>query len=218
MRAVGHAPHLVDDRLGEAVPFDGRVARRLLRIEQVAILDEQQRVDQQRRHRFEARIDPLREARHEGGLAAAFAQLQAGLVLLAVDREQAAIEQIDHARRHARLGAHAKALALEPLDEFRQLAVAQPLVVRARLREADGVARPGADLEAQLARDPGEAGGLQAMGAYFVDDQPGGRADDGDHRGGGKQGSGPFRRQQPGRYGHGDSGRMQRREDTVAAG
>jgi hypothetical protein len=50
------------ERLGEAVPFDGRVAAGRAGLEQLTVLDEQERVDDSRRNGREFREDPLRMA------------------------------------------------------------------------------------------------------------------------------------------------------------
>ena len=79
---------LLGHRLAQARPFDRRIHAGALGVEQLAVLDEQQRRHQQRRHRLEAVVDPLRVTGAVERLVAAVAQGQAGLVFFAVDGEQ----------------------------------------------------------------------------------------------------------------------------------
>ncbi len=182
MRVVDQVPELVEGCERQPVPFDGRVARRVLGVEQLAVLDEQQRLHQQRGHRVEIRIGALRKARGEDGLVAAIAQLEPGLALLVVGREQAAVDELDHPRRHSRLRGDLEALLREPLDRPGQLVVAEPLVVGARPREADRTARAGLDLEPRLAREVADPLGLQARRADLDGDPPDRRAERGNRQ------------------------------------
>src|SRR4029450_10415450 len=62
--AAEPADRLHADRLGEPAPVHRRGVIGLPRVEQLAVLDEEQRVDQERWHEFEAAVDLLRIARY----------------------------------------------------------------------------------------------------------------------------------------------------------
>ncbi|MNP07107.1 hypothetical protein D3C76_991190 [compost metagenome] len=80
--------HLAVGRLGEAWPVHGRVVARVLGIEQVAVLDEQQAVDHHRRDRGKVRVQVLRVVVLVQRIAAAVGDRQAGLNLLDIGCEQ----------------------------------------------------------------------------------------------------------------------------------
>src|SRR6266850_7581070 len=89
MRAVDQVQALIEHGACQAVPFDGWVTPRLIHIEKIAVLDEEQRLDEHRRYFFEARVNALWEPRRKHRRAAAVAQLQPSLVLLVISGEQA---------------------------------------------------------------------------------------------------------------------------------
>jgi hypothetical protein len=171
----------VDARVGElgerawhhreqAAPVDRGVAPHRGRIEQDAVLDEQQRVDDQRRHRFEAGVDALGKARLEHGHAVTVEQRPASLGALLIDREDAPLDGRQVALGKACLPLDAIAPVVELVDVARQVGVAEADVVRTRRREADARARPAAELEIKLPGNLAEHGGLQperfALGGY----------------------------------------------------
>jgi hypothetical protein len=72
---------------------------RVIRVEQFAVLDEQQGVRHHRRNRREIGVALARETRREERRAGAIEQLQAGGILFAIGQEQPQIGELDHFRR-----------------------------------------------------------------------------------------------------------------------
>ncbi len=70
----------------EPAPFDSWIALRVLQIEKVVILDEQQAVDHERRDRGEILVSPFRIARLVNRVLIAVEQFHPGPRFLAVDR------------------------------------------------------------------------------------------------------------------------------------
>ena len=150
---VGHEAH-------QAVPLDRRVAARRGDVEQLAVLDEQEALDHQRRNRGEVGEDALRLTAGEDHLAGVVQDGQAGLGLLAEDRERAAVDQPAMRLREAGLLGDRKAPGRRALDQGRQIDVAEAAVVGAVGGEADAGARPWLEGEGQLAGQPAEQLGL----------------------------------------------------------
>jgi hypothetical protein len=161
------AQGLVEHRLREAVPFDRRIAVRVGRVEQLAVLDEQQALHQQRRRVVELVIEALGEARREQRLRAAVEDLEADLGLLVVGGIQAAVGHLHHLGRDAGLGVDMVAARLQLLQVVGQVGIAEAGIVGARGREADRGARPLLHAEAQIVGHVGEDLRLQARAAHL---------------------------------------------------
>src|SRR5512139_2108890 len=116
---------LIHHRFREAVPFDGGVAPRRVRIEELAVLDEEQRVREQRRHLLEALVPTFRKPRVEDRVAAAVAYVEPGMRFLVIGQVQAAVGELAELRGYARLGLDREAARGQPLDECRQLRIAE---------------------------------------------------------------------------------------------
>ncbi len=157
---VGHVQHAVPHGAGEAAPFDRGVAPGLLRIEQHAVLDEQQRVDQRGRDRVEAGVDPLRMAPEVDQAIGCIEHLQAGLGLLVIRRVEAQVDgRIHRARGHGLLG-HRVAARAQTFEIGRYLAVAEAPVVGPRVGVVHGRARAGPQGEGQLLAELRQVGRL----------------------------------------------------------
>jgi hypothetical protein len=170
---------LLQRRLREALRVDRGIALGRLRVQQVAVLDEEQCVHQQRRDLLETLVHAFGHARLRQGAGAAVAHRQAGLVLLAVGAVEAVFVQLDQPRRHAGLLRHLVAAGLQALDELRQLAVAEPRIVGPGMRKADGVAGAGLHAEACVAPQVAPKGRLQPRSPELVH----GDGDERGHRG-----------------------------------
>jgi hypothetical protein len=93
------APHaLIDERAGEAPPVDCRIAVRLACIQQVAVLDEEQRRHDERGNCIEIVVDETRMLRIEKLGAARIEEQQPCPVFFLVWKKEALVRQ----RRHGR--------------------------------------------------------------------------------------------------------------------
>ncbi len=160
----------------EAIPFDHRVAGARARGEQLAVLDEEQGLQHQRRNAGEVPVDPRRVARVRQRAAGVVLDREAGAHLLVVDRRQSPAHQLAHARRRARLELHLEAVALELRDEARQLGVAEALVVGSARREPDRGALARLQPEGDLARDVADEHRLELRAAQLEQREPARRA------------------------------------------
>ncbi|MNO78378.1 hypothetical protein D3C76_695140 [compost metagenome] len=160
--------HLAVGRLGEARPVDRRVVARVLAVEQVAVFDEQQAVDDHRRDRRKVRVQVLRVVVLVERVATAVGDRQAGLDLLDIGGEQAVIDVVHQGWRELHLFADQVVALEQARQELAQGAVAQAFVERPFTGVDDGIA--GAWLQrigeggGQLAEFPR----LQVGGAEFV--------------------------------------------------
>lgn len=150
--AVHEAQPLIGERAAEAPPVDRRIAVRLARVEQIAILDEEQRLHDERRDRVEIDVGVMRVDDAEQRRARRIDDRQAGLVFFAVRQEQALVGEREHPVGHARLRRDDEAARQQPLLERRQQRVAEAQVVRAVVGEADAIARAFVDAVADVAR------------------------------------------------------------------
>ncbi|KGV88569.1 hypothetical protein X892_5520 [Burkholderia pseudomallei MSHR3960] len=150
--AVHEAQPLIGERAAEAPPVDRRIAVRLARVEQIAILDEEQRLHDERRNRVEIDVGVMRVDDAEQRRARRIDDRQAGLVFFAVRQEQALVGEREHPVGHARLRRDDEAARQQPLLERRQQRVAEAQVVRAVVGEADAIARAFVDAVADVAR------------------------------------------------------------------
>jgi hypothetical protein len=87
--AAHQMPDPAEHGAGEAHPVDGRVHLRAGLVEEVAVLDEHQRLGHPRRHRGEVGVAPVGVAEAMQRLAAAVGHVEAGAGLLAIGGEQA---------------------------------------------------------------------------------------------------------------------------------
>ena len=181
-RAAARYPHAgieplgrqSQDGIGEAVPLDRRIAHREGRVQQLAVLDEQQGIDDHRRDGIEVVVDPLRIARGVEDGAVAVLQRQAGAGLLAEHGEAAILDEPGQFRRRTGLLLDPVAAAGQGLHGLRDLGIAKPLVVRALGRIFDEFAGAGFDLICQLLAVLGQKPGLQPGGLHFLMADPGG--------------------------------------------
>ena len=165
---AAQAPDRLDpDRLGEPPPVHHRVAEGVARVEELAVLDEEHGVDEERRHRLEALVDLLGVAGGVERLLLAVEHREARARLLAVGERDAPRGQPVEAGREPRLPLDAIARALEPLDEAAEPGVAEPLVVGARPREADRRARARFHAVGQPGGRAREHEGLHRGGAHL---------------------------------------------------
>ncbi len=153
---------LVERRAPEAVPLDGGIAAGVAGIEQLAVLDEQQRLHQQRGDVLEARVAALGKARAEQRLAAAVGDLQPGARLGPVGKVQAAFRDGNHVGRETRLDVDGVSAGLQTLDELRQPRVAHAIVVGRGRRKPHRGARPGLHAEREAPAEVGQQMRLQA--------------------------------------------------------
>ncbi|MCY1520966.1 hypothetical protein D9M68_557610 [compost metagenome] len=176
------AQRLLERRLGETPRIDRGVALQWLRVQQVAVLDEEQGAHQQRRHLLEALVGALGHAGVQQRRVPAVAHGQAGLVFLAVGREEPVVLQFDQPRRHAGLAGDDIALRRQAFDVARQLVVAQPLVVGPGPGKADGIAGTVFDAEAGALGQVAPQGRLQPGRLQFVQHEQGKPASHGESR------------------------------------
>ncbi|MNE03067.1 hypothetical protein D3C80_955560 [compost metagenome] len=95
--------HLGIGGLGKARPVHGGVVQRVVGVEQVAVFDEQQAVDNDRRDRGEVGVQVLRVMKLVQRIALAVGDRQAGLNFFGVGNEKAVIDVVHQRRRKARL-------------------------------------------------------------------------------------------------------------------
>src|SRR6476659_9854276 len=95
--------HPLHHGIPEAVPFDRGIAERVALVEQLAVLDEQQRLHLERRHGAELGIAALGKNGCRRRLTVAAENAQPGLRLLLIYWKQAEVGEPGHPERHARL-------------------------------------------------------------------------------------------------------------------
>ncbi len=171
---TGHdQPHeAAEDRQRETVPFDRGVVLGIALVEQVAVFDEQQAVDDQRRNAGVVGIGVLREPRAIDLLAVAIEDPQAGPVFFAIDREPAEIDEAVEPLRPPRLAFDREIVRGQRRDELRQPAVAEPLVIGAAFRKADRVVGAGLRRHRHAVVDAGEQPGFETRGMHLVNRGP----------------------------------------------
>ncbi|KYO95411.1 hypothetical protein LT20_04791 [Pseudomonas aeruginosa] len=165
------AEHLADlrqRRLGEATPVHRRVEVGAFVIEQVAVLDEQQALHHQRRQAGEVRVAPLRIAEVVDRHAAAIGDVQPGLGLFRVGREQPVFGVAHQCRGEVRLAGDGVVAVVQALHERRQQLVAEAAVEGAVRREQDGLAGTLAHLVVQGRGIACQLACLQPRGVRFV--------------------------------------------------
>jgi len=187
---IDHAPELAERRAREAYPVHRRVQRRPRLVEQVAVLDEQQGLGDDRRHVLEARIAPPRVAEAVQRLGAAVEHVEPGARLLGVGREQAVLDVLDQRVVEAHLLGEREAARLQAFGKARQLGVAETLVEGTVRGKADRVARPRHALVVETRGVARDLARLQARGVQLVPQQQAARHarhQQGDDDDGGKQ-------------------------------
>ena len=153
-----------EHRGGEPVPLDRRIAEDVDGIEQLAVLDERERLRHQRRHRLEVLVDATGVADFVEPVALRVDDLEAGLRLLAIDRRHAETHQPVVERRQPRLRHHAPAVLVQSLELTGQARVPESLVVGPRLLQLDRGRGSGAELGVELGSEAREQPGLAAEG------------------------------------------------------
>ncbi|MCY1405294.1 hypothetical protein D9M71_205310 [compost metagenome] len=166
---VDNLAHLGQRGLGKAQPVHCRVGQGRFAVQQLAVLDEQQAVDQQRRNAGEVRVALLRIAELVEGQAAAVADVDAGLDLLAVRREQAVIDIADQFRGEACLLLHLIAALFQAFEHLRQGGVAQTAIERAVIGVANRLAGAIFKRVAERCGVAADFPGLEARGVHFMD-------------------------------------------------
>ncbi len=161
----------LDDRLAQASPFHRRVAPGVLGIQKLAVLDEEQRVEDDGGNGIEARIDPGRVARPEEEVATTVEDGEPRLALLGIRREIACVHELVELAGSPRLGLDAVTPGPQPVEVGGQVGVTQALVVRAAVGEPDRGAGARLHPEFDAGRLRGEVAGLERGGAGLVYDQ-----------------------------------------------
>ena len=177
-----HEPQdAAEDRQREAVPFDRGVVFGVAVIEEIAVLDEQQAVHDQRRDAGVIAECIQREPGAVDLVTVAVENPQSGAVLFRVDREGAETDKAVEPLRPPRLPLDREMALLESLGELRQRDIAEPLVIGSMFREADRVAGAGLSRERHAAVEPGEDPRLQIGGAHLVMNAPADQRQDRQH-------------------------------------
>ena len=168
---IDHASELAERRAREAHPVHRRVERRPRLVEQLAVLDEEQGLGNDRRHVLEARVAAPGIAEAVQRLAAAVEDVQAGARLLGVGREQAALDVGEQRIVEAHLLDEREAARLQALGKARQLGVAEAAVEGAVGGKADRLARPRHQRVVEARGVARELARLQARGGGLVPQQ-----------------------------------------------
>ena len=116
--------HLGERRLGKTGPVDRRVSQRLFVAQQIAVLDKQQRLDDERRNGVKIRIVMSRILELIERFCAAIVQRQAGLHLLGIGHEEATTGVVIECIRETDLIADFIAPLQQTLLHHRQLHIA----------------------------------------------------------------------------------------------
>jgi hypothetical protein len=178
--AAKPADGLHSDGLREPPPVDRRIVIGLLRVEQLAVLDEEQGVDQERRHRLEAAVDLLGILGDVERPPVAIDHLETGAGLLVIRRGESPRREVLEARRHPGLLLDAIAGRVESIHEVGQAGIAEALVVGAGARNLRRGIRPRLHPVGQHAGHAGEQEGLHRRRAGL--DERGEDDDEHQHR------------------------------------
>ena len=155
------------ERLHQAIPLDRRVAARRRAIEQLAVLDEQQRRDENRRDVLEARVRARGLRGLEQRRARAVADVQARLRLLVIGREQTEARDPRERVVRASLRDDVESLRVEQRDAVAQSGVSHPAVVRPGRRREVPARRARPHFERCVARCAVEEIRLEAERAHL---------------------------------------------------
>ena len=160
--------HLGHGGLGKTGPVHGRVGQRMFIAEQIAVLDEQQRLDHQRRDGGKVRIIVGRILELIEGFRPAIMQGQTGLDLLGIGDEEAAAGVVIQGIGEMHLLADLIAALQQTLLHHGQQHITQPLVEGAILGEGNLLAKTGLDLIGQLGGIAGDLLRLQARRLHLI--------------------------------------------------
>ena len=170
---------VVGDGVEEPAPLEGRILVGIALVEQVAVLDRQQRLHDGVGDRLEGLVDQLRVKSVEERLARGVEHRQAGLRLLAVDRvDQPGLHELEMQRRQPRLGDELVAALGDALEDVGDQRIAETLVVGTVLGKGDRLARPFRHVVSQVLRFGGEVLRLQLAGVELPVDEDAGRRQD----------------------------------------
>ena len=152
---------------GHAIPFDRRIAPRPSWIKQLAVLDEEEGSNHQRRDRLEAGVDAMRVPGGKAHLAVAVQQRQPRLGLLPINRKAAIVDQGPMPRRQPCLVLDREAPLAEAIDEVGQIDIAEARIMRPVLGKADVGARSLVQLEAEFPPQSAHQLRLEPRGSHF---------------------------------------------------
>ena len=170
-RQAEASPNVQQPCLREPLPVERRIMPRALGPQQLAVLDEQQALDDERRHVLVALEEQSSGPCVEHHLPACTADHETAARLLAIRRRDAETGKLRRRLGHLRLLGDPIASQQEPVGEFRQAGVTELLIVRPAAGKYDPGARAGTDIVGELGGVAGEDAGLQARGAHLVDDR-----------------------------------------------
>ena len=169
-----HIERLADlrhGRLGKTGPIHGRVGQWLLIAEQVAVLDEQERLDHQRRDGGKIRVIVGRILELIEGFRPAVVQSQAGLHLLGIRHEKPATGIVIQGIGEMYLLADLITPLQQALLHHGQQHITEPLVEGTVFGEGNLLAGARFDLIGQLGRIAGDLLRLQAGSLHLITDQ-----------------------------------------------
>ena len=136
-------PDVQQTRLRQAVPFDRRVRLRVARLRELAVLEEEERLDDELRNVLERVELTIFGRRIEERQAALVADDERGRARLGVRRRDPPLDETRELARHAGLLLDPIAGFAEPLRELGDPRVPAPLVEGPALRKRDVAARTG---------------------------------------------------------------------------
>src|SRR5215471_9522356 len=169
---VEHASDAAGDGKHETPPFDSRVPSRIFGVEQIAVLDEQEALDDQRRDRRKIGIGPFGMAGLIEQVLLAIKQLQPRAGFLAVERVAALVDKACERGRPFGLALDREAVRAQRSNEGRQARITKPLVIRTPFRENDRLARPRFNRKAHLPGEMRKDPRLQIRGACLAGEAP----------------------------------------------
>ena len=173
MRRVDDVQGAIPHGARQARPLHGRIALGVFGLQQRAVLDGEQRVDQQRRHRRKTVIHTFGVPHVVDRAAIVVQQLQPRLVFFAIGRIHAAVHSRDHlVGWHGLLGDDVAARA-QAVQKGRKIVITEPLVVGAGVRVAGRIVRPRFDRKGLRFRQLRKVAGLPGRGAKFTSDKQG---------------------------------------------
>ena len=150
---VDLAQGLAEGDPGQAAPVDRRVVFGMRGVEQVAVFDEEQRLDQHGRNGLEAGVLQAGILAVVKGMVVAVENAQAGLRFFAINREKALADNIAETLRLPGLGRDTESRRGHARQEIPELRVTEALLVGAAARQPDARVCAGFEL-------PGRGSGL----------------------------------------------------------
>jgi len=154
--------------LGKARPVHGGVRLGRVRVEQLAVFNEQQAVDHQRWHLVEVLIQLRRIVELIKRRGAAVGDGQSGLQLFGIGNEQAMAAVVHQRVGKARLGFDQIVALEQARQELTQGAVAQAPIERTVAGVHHGIAGAGGHRVGQLGRPLAECAGLPVGRVHFT--------------------------------------------------